>query len=170
MSGIDIARQIEVEQFLYREAELLDDHDYDRWLDLFTDDARYRMPTRGNRLRRERGTEDSAPGELSLFDDDRVTLGWRVRQLGSATHWAEDPPSRTRHLVSNVRISGHDDGELGVRSNFVCYRNRLADEVDIWAGERHDVLRDVAGEWRIASRVVMLDQSVVLSKNLSVLF
>jgi 3-phenylpropionate/cinnamic acid dioxygenase small subunit len=180
---IDVELQIDVEQFLYREAELLDDRRYDDWFALFADDVRYWAPTRANRLRRDRGSELSAPGEVALFDYDKTTLGWRVRQLQTSTHWAEDPPSRTRHLVSNVRIGARSDecggpgeadraGELEVRSNFICYRNRLADEVDIWAGERHDRLRraSIEDSWLIARRTIVLDQNVVLSKNLSVFF
>ena len=69
-------------------------------------------------------------------------MGWRIRQLETGLHWAEDPPSRTRHIVSNVRVSSSDiDRQYTVRSNFLCYRNRLDTEVDIWAGERTDTLR-----------------------------
>ena len=177
---VDVVLQAEVEQFLYHEAELLDEHRYAEWFELFADDVRYRVPTQENRLRRDRraghGDLDGDPEphlEVALFDDDKTTLGWRVRQLETATHWAEDPPSRTRHLVSNVRVrpaaDGHDD-LLAVRSNFICYRNRLAGEVDLWAGERHDLLRRAGTDWLVARRTVVLDQNVVLSKNLSVFF
>jgi 3-phenylpropionate/cinnamic acid dioxygenase small subunit len=190
--AVDVALQADIEQFLYHEAELLDEHRFGEWFELFADDVRYRVPTQANRLRRDRrdGREAVAgaeaggaeprddPGdgsriEVALFDDDKTTLGWRVRQLESSTHWAEDPPSRTRHLVTNVRIrpsarEGHHDGLLAVRSNFICYRNRLAGEVDIWAGERHDLLRPTGTGWLVARRTVLLDQNVVLSKNLSV--
>jgi 3-phenylpropionate/cinnamic acid dioxygenase small subunit len=171
---VDIELQADIEQFLYLEAELLDDRRFDDWFALFADDARYWAPTRSNRLRRDRQLEASAPGEVALFDYDKTTLGWRVRQLQTATHWAEDPPSRTRHLVTNVRVAAADDeaGAFDVRSNFLCYRNRLADEVDLWAGERDDRLRRSADDpgWLIAHRTVTLDQNVVLSKNLSVFF
>ena len=169
---VDTAIQLDVEAFLYEEAELLDEHRYREWYGLLADDMRYRVPTQANRLRRDRGREASAEGDVCLFDDDKTTLGWRIRQLESATHWAEDPPSRTRHLVTNVRIAPRETaGELDVRSNFLCYRNRLADEVDLWAGERQDILRRAGdGSWLIARRTVTLDQNVVLSKNLSVLF
>lgn len=174
--GVDVALQHEVCQFLYLEAELLDDRRFEDWYALFTPDVRYRMPIRSDRLQRQRDDVSSAEGGFNLADDDHETLGWRVRQMVEARHWAEDPPSRTRHLVANVRIRAVEDGgsptsgdELAVRSNFLCYRNRLRDEVDLWAGERHDVLRLVAdGQWRIARRTVLLDQNVVLSKNLSV--
>ena len=169
--AVDVELQIAIEQFLYHEAELLDEHRYGEWYELFADDLRYRVPTQANRLRRDRGSEASAEGEVALFDDDKATLGWRVRQLQTSTHWAEDPPSRTRHLVSNVRVAPTvTDDELGVRSNFICYRNRLADEVDLWAGERRDLLRRSAPGWLIARRTVTLDQNVVLSKNLTVFF
>jgi 3-phenylpropionate/cinnamic acid dioxygenase small subunit len=82
--------------------------------------------------------------------------------------------------VSNVRIAPAEiDGDYEVRSNFICYRNRLRDEVDLWAGERRDLLRRApagadggrsGARWRIARRLITLDQNVVLSKNLSVFF
>ena len=171
--GPSIEDRVAIEQFLYLEAELLDDHRYDEWLELVADDIHYRVPTQANRLRRDRGTEASVEGEMPLFDDNKTTLGWRVRQLAMPTHWAEDPPSRTRHLVSNVRIDATTtDDEFEVRSNFLCYRNRLRDEGDLWAGERNDLIRRVDGGagWELARRTVTLDQNVVLSKNLSVLF
>jgi 3-phenylpropionate/cinnamic acid dioxygenase small subunit len=164
--------QLEIEQFYYHEAELLDDHRYTEWFDLFSSDARYWMPTRSNRLLREHDKEASAEGEFALFDDSKKTLGWRVKQMDSLTHWAENPRSRTRHLVSNVRIApAQYEDEYEVKSNFICYRNRLSDEVDIWVGERTDLLRrDQEQELCIARRKILLDQNVVLSKNLSVFF
>lgn len=172
MSGcVDVGVHHELSQFLYFEAELLDDLRFEEWLALFASDLRYRIPIRTNRLLRERNHSLSAPGELHLFDDDKESLSWRVAQLVSDRHWAEDPPSRTRHLVANVRAAERNDGAFAVRSNFLCYRNRLADEVDLWAGERHDVMRRAPSSdagWVITERTVLLDQSVVLSKNLSV--
>src|ERR1700693_3511790 len=164
--------QLEIEQYYYHEAELLDDHRYGEWLDLFSGDARYWMPTRADRLLRHPDKDVSVGGEFALFDDNKKTLGWRVKQMGSLTHWAENPRSRTRHLVSNVRIAPTKlEGEYEVKSNFICYRNRLQDEVDIWAGERNDLLRrDKEAELHIARRKILLDQNVVLSKNLSVFF
>jgi 3-phenylpropionate/cinnamic acid dioxygenase small subunit len=164
-----ILLQWEVEQFLYREAELLDARRFDEWLELFTDDAHYWMPLRLNRDRREEASDESGPGELSMFDDDKPFLAARIRRLHTGRAWAEDPPSRTRHLITNVRIEGAG-AELMVRSNFVVYRNRLADEVDLYAGAREDVLRRLEGRLRIAKRKILLDQNVLLSKNLAVFF
>jgi 3-phenylpropionate/cinnamic acid dioxygenase small subunit len=164
--------QLEIEQYYYQEAELLDDHRYGEWLDLFAGDARYWMPTRANRLLREHDREASLEGEFALFDDNKKTLSWRVKQMESLTHWAENPRSRTRHLVTNVRIApAKSDGEYEVKSNFICYRNRLSDEVDIWVGERTDLLRRSQEQvLNIVRRKILLDQNVVLSKNLSVFF
>src|SRR5712671_6636873 len=164
--------QLEIEQYYYHEAELLDDHRYEEWLELFSSDARYWMPTRTNRLLREHDKEVSVEGEFALFDDDKKSLGWRVKQMESFAHWAENPRSRTRHLISNVRITpANSEKAYEVKSNFICYRNRLQDEVDIWAGERIDLLRrDEERELQIARRKILLDQNVVLSKNLSVFF
>lgn len=170
-SCVDVGLHHELSQFLFFEAELLDDLRFEEWLALFAEDARYCMPIRTNRLLRERDRSLSTPGDLYLFDDDKESLSWRVAQLASDRHWAEDPPSRTRHLVGNVRASEADDGGFAVRSNFLCYRNRLTDEVDLWAGERHDLVHRAPSSeagWVITQRMVLLDQSVVLSKNLSV--
>lgn len=163
--------QQEVEQFLYYEAELLDERRYRDWYGLMSDDIQYWMPTRYNRTLRELDEENSTPEMLAHFDDDKRTLGWRVAQLESGVHWAEDPPSRTRHLVTNVRIRpGATDGEFSVRSNFLLYRNRLDTEVDLWAGQREDTIRRVGAAFQIARREILLDQTVILAKNMSVLF
>lgn len=168
-----VVLQHRVERFLYREAQLLDTWLWPEWLELFAEDIRYWMPVRRNRLRRQRGADETPRGiEMAHFDDDHKSLELRVQQMGSGTHWAEDPPSRCRHLVTNVRVEpvGPDSPELNVRSNFIVYRNRLEVEVDLWAGERQDVLRPVDGSFEIAKRTILLDQNVVLSKNLSVFF
>lgn len=180
-AGVDISSLLvvgndiraEIEQFYFYEAELLDDRRWNDWQQLWTDDAHYWMPTRTNRSSREMKYEFSAPNELAHFDDNKTTLEWRTAQLATGMHWAEDPPSRTRHVVSNIRVRPSDvvDNEYETRSNFICYRNRMEDEVDLWAGERHDVLRHLAdGIWAVSRRKILLDQNVVLSKNLSILF
>lgn len=163
--------RIEIERFYYLEAELLDDRRFPDWYSLFADDLLYFMPTRQNRTSREMDGETSEPGEVARFHDDKKTLGRRVRALASGVHWAEDPPSRTRHLVTNVRVehSTNNPDEYSVKSNFLCYRNRGELETDIWAGERHDVLRNVGSrQWQVANRLVLLDQSVTTSINMSV--
>lgn len=167
-AGLEI--QHEIQQFLYDEARLLDEGEFHAWLELFADDIQYWMPTRYNRTRRERDQELSRPDEIAFFDDDKTSLGQRVRRLDSGLAWAEDPPSRTRHLVTNVQIDTRDDGELDVRSNFVLYRSRLETDENFFIGVREDRLRKTSAGWRIARRKVILDQNVILAKNISVFF
>ncbi|MFE9328461.1 aromatic-ring-hydroxylating dioxygenase subunit beta [Nocardia sp. NPDC052278] len=171
--------QHQVEQFLYREARLLDRWQWSTWLELFAEDVLYWMPVRKNRLRRQRDQDEVPQGiEMAHFYDNFESLQMRVNQMHSGTHWAEDPPSRCRHLVSNVIVTpcgehssaAVESAEFDVVSNFLLYRNRLESETDIWVGERRDVLRVVNSDFKIAKRTILLDQNVVQSKNLSVLF
>jgi 3-phenylpropionate/cinnamic acid dioxygenase small subunit len=94
-----------------------------------------------------------------------------VEKLYTGFAWAEDPPSRTRHFVGNVRILEQPaDATVRVASNFLVYRTRLAKDEDEWVGRREDTLRKVDGRWKIAKRHIFLDQVVLTSKNLSVFF
>ena len=163
--------QQEIEQFLYLEAAYIDDGKFHEWLAMFADDIHYWMPTRYNRTRRERHLDTSRPDELAFFDEDKASLAMRIKRLDTGMAWAEDPPSRTRHLVTNVQICPRSTaGEYDVVSAFLLYRTRLETDLNIFAGRREDVLRKTAEGWRIARRKIVLDQNVVLAKNLSVLF
>ena len=73
--------------------------------------------------------------------------------------WAEDPPSRTRHIITNIELeAGESDSELKVFSNYLVYRSRGETEQDFFIGAREDILRQVAGQWKIARRKIILDQ------------
>jgi len=177
MSDIDrlLVRQ-EVEDFLYREAELLDERRYEEWLDLLTDDVRYFMPMRRNVPHDESEREFTREGaDVSWFDEGKDTLTRRVRQILTGIHWAEEPPSRICHMVSNVQILGTSPSnaaptEIAVKSRFLVYRNRVETETDVLVGKREDVLRRVNGGLLIARRKIVLDQSVLLAKNLTFFF
>jgi 3-phenylpropionate/cinnamic acid dioxygenase small subunit len=162
--------QHRVEQFLYAEAQLLDEHEFTAWIALFTEDAHYWMPTRNTRTNRERAKEISARGEAAHIDDDMVRLRGRVRRSMSGLAWSEEPPSRTRRVLGNVRIQERDTGELDVRLNFWVYRSRLERHQDWFVGERFDVLVPDDGPYgyRIADRKIVLDQATVLAPNISV--
>lgn len=162
--------QYEVEQFYYDEAALLDAHNYDEWVELFTDDVHYFMPIRRTMSRRELHKEFTKPGEMAFFDDNKDILRARVRKVNSGTAWAEDPPSRTRHFVANVRITEIDGDEMSVTSNFLLYRTRLKSEEDQWIGSRVDRLRRVDGQLKVANRHILLEQTLLLSRNLSNFF
>jgi 3-phenylpropionate/cinnamic acid dioxygenase small subunit len=85
--------------------------------------------------------------------------------------WAEDPPSRTRHLITNIEIvPDATDSELTVHSNFIVYRNRGETEQDFYVGARRDRMRRIEGSWKIANRRMVLDQNVLTAKNLSIFF
>jgi ethylbenzene dioxygenase beta subunit len=159
----------DVEQFLYREARLLDQRQYDEWLQLFTDDIRYWMPVVSTRERG--GPEVAGDRELAFFDDNKLTLGLRVKRLYTEFAFAEDPPSRTARVISNVEVAaGASANETKVYCTFVVYKTRLERELDLFAGHREDVLRKIDGDWKIAWRKIVLAQSVVASKNLSIFF
>jgi 3-phenylpropionate/cinnamic acid dioxygenase small subunit len=172
----------EVEQFLYREARLLDERRFREWLDLFTDDVRYWMGARSNRYPRtskaisilspNRYVEDdhTRDDELSIFDESKETLSGRVARLETGMAWAEDPPSRTRHLITNIEVAGDAGAELTVHSNFIVYRSRAETEQDFYVGARQDLLRRVDGWLKIARRKMTLDQNVLSAKNLSIFF
>src|SRR5918999_5329192 len=117
----------EVEDFLYLEAELLDQRKLREWLELFTDDARYWMPIRHNTLERPQEISDelSKPGEGYYFDDNKESLRLRVERVYSKSAWSELPPSRTRHLITNVRVKTSNAAEVEVDSNFLVYRTRM---------------------------------------------
>lgn len=166
----------EVEDFLYREAELLDERRYEEWLALFTEDARYWMPMRRNVPADEPEREFTREGaDVNWFDEGKDTLARRVRQILTGVHWAEQPPSRICHMIANVQIltaspAGPSPNEVSVKSRFLIYRNRVETETDLLIGKREDVLRRVDGIFRIARRKIVLDQSVLLAKNLTFFF
>lgn len=167
----DVLLQYQLEQFLYYEASLLDARRYHEWLTLLADDVEYWMPVRTTRMRGDEEFEFTQPGEAAFFDDTREHLEERVRKLDTGFSWAEDPPSRTRHFVSNVRILERPSpNEVRVEVHFFVYRSRLAMDEDFWVGRREDTLRKQGADWKIAKRHLFLDQVSLKSKNLSILF
>lgn len=158
----------EIEEFLYEEAAILDERRFHKWLDLFTEDTHYWMPIRRTVARGLEEDELTNLNENAYFDDNKAMLTQRIAKLDTGFAWAEDPPSRTRHMITNVRIKpGDHPDELFVTCNFAVYRTRLATDEDLWIGRREDTLRKSEGQWRIAKRHIFLDQAVLKSKNLS---
>ncbi len=169
-----MVRQFEVERFYTREAALLDDRRFEEWLELFSEDTNYFMPIRRTRLAKELDREFTRRGEMAFFDDDKALMRARVDKLRTGRAWAEDPPSRTRRIVTNVDVVDVVDAgtELTVRSNFLLYRTRLDSEEDTWIGSRIDTLRPGGepGVFRISARTILLEQTVLLARNLSNFF
>ena len=173
----------EIEQFLYREARLLDNRQFHRWTELLADDLRYWMPMRSNRYpanskaiasldEAHQETHDLTEAhELAVMDETRDSLIRRIERLDSGFAWAEDPPSRTRHFISNVELEATEDpAEIRAYSNFILYRTRGEREEDFYVGSREDILRRAGDGWQITYRKIILDQSVLSAKNVSSFF
>jgi 3-phenylpropionate/cinnamic acid dioxygenase small subunit len=157
----------EAYSFLMREAEVLDERHEREWLEMVTDDVEYLMPVRVNR---ERGEGDGFSEEAFYFEETRGSLELRVRRFETEYAWAEDPPSRTRHFVTNVRVApGEEEDEVAVRSNLLLYRSRGSDpRHDLISAERKDILRKEEDRWKLRKRIILLDHSVLTTHNLSV--
>lgn len=164
----------EIEEFLNVEADLLDARAFEEWLTLLAPDIRYWMPMARNVATENLAREFTEEGfETNWIDEGFETLSQRVKQLATGVHWAEQPPSRTTHMISNlrlrdVRVNADGGEEVETRCRFLVYRNRQEDEQDIYIGKRNDTLRRVSGDWKIARREIFLDQNVLLAKNISV--
>jgi p-cumate 2,3-dioxygenase subunit beta len=142
--------QAEVEELLFREAALLDEWRLDEWLELLTADARYEVPSN------DRPDADPA-NTLFTVADDMARIRGRVTRLKDKNAHAEFPRSRTRRLISNVRIVGTNASELRVEANFVVYRFRRDESVREYVGRYRYVLRAEGGSLKIARRQAVLD-------------
>ena len=167
----------DMEDFLYVEADMLDERRFRDWLNLLADDITYFMPIRRNvKFGRHTEHENTRQGAgISWFDEDKWTLTKRVDQILTGVHYAEEPLSRVCHMVSNVQIlrvtpSVDEPREVEVRCRFLVYQNRIEYETYTFVGKRTDLIRKTAEGWKIARREILLDQNVLLAKNLSTFF
>ncbi len=165
-----MALQYEVEQFLYAEAALLDGRKFRDWYALLASDIHYWMPIRRTVTSDNLDMEFTQPGDMAYFDDDLTILDMRLKKQEAGSSWAEEPPSRSRHFVGNVRILKVAGDEVTVEVAFYIYRSRLNSDVDTWVGRREDVLRRHGDSFQIARRHIFLDQTVIQSANFSTFF
>ena len=147
--GVQISRP-EVEDFLFHEAALLDEWRLDEWLELLTDDATYEVPPN------DTPTGDSKD-TLFILADDIVRIRERVKRLKSPNCHAEFPHSRTRRIISNVRILGREGNLVTVSANFVCYRFRRHERIREYVGSYRHVLKCDSEGIKIKSRRTVLD-------------
>jgi phthalate 3,4-dioxygenase beta subunit len=153
-------------QFLVEEAALLDAADYAGWLDLLSEDIRYLMPVR---ITTARGAGFDSLPDMSHFDEDLYALRKRVQRLATDHAWTEDPPSRTRHFVTNVRTFGYGPGEWRVESALLMFRSRGDTRApDLVSAGRADLLRETSAGLRLARREITVDESVLRTQNLAV--
>lgn len=169
--------RMEIEEFLYDEAELLDTRQFDAWLATLEEDLTYFMPMMSNVKAGEHDEREFTRFEkdISWFNEGKWTLTKRVEQIQTGVHWAEEPLSRLNRLVSNVQVTGQRINQQGqkevqARSRLILYQNRTEYEQYFFSTRRYDVLRQVEGEWKLARREIQLLQSVLLAKNLTMFF
>ncbi len=160
----------EVERFYAREARLLDAERYHDWYALLTDDLFYWMPLTENRFRRDRRPTLS-PDHMALFDETKADIAVRIGRLSSNLVWTEDPPTRHVYIIGNVEVfTTPIPDEFEVHSTFTQYRNRSEHDEAVLFGRRRDILRRTEAGLMIARRMIVLPQSVLLTKNLTAFF
>jgi 3-phenylpropionate/cinnamic acid dioxygenase small subunit len=158
----------EVVAWLYHEARLLDQGHFEAWLALMAPEIRYDMPTRK--------AVDPKQGlgfdlDFGLFAENHASLSARVGRLQTDQAWCEQPRSRTRHFLSNILVEQTAGGQLSVSSSLLLSRIRSSRPLDLFTGERQDILRrDGSSGLKLVKRVILLDQTVIESHNLSIFF
>ncbi|MCA6121429.1 aromatic-ring-hydroxylating dioxygenase subunit beta [Bradyrhizobium sp. WSM 1704] len=137
-----------VTAFLYREARLQDEHQYEAWEKLWTEDGVYWVPANGADINPEK--------EMSIIYDNRSRIALRVRQLMSGKHYTQTPQSNLRRLISNIELMDEEAGEdIAVASNSMIFESSLRDDT-LWAARNDYRLRFVEGELRMAYKKVTL--------------
>ena len=137
----------EIEQFLYREARLQDEHDYAGWEALWTDDGTYWVPANGD--------ASDPEAEMSIIYDNRSRIALRIRQLQTGRRHTQEPRSRLRRTISNVEILQEQGAEIRVGANAMIFESNLRGDT-IWAARNEYLLRRLDGALRLAHKKVTL--------------
>lgn len=154
------------EDILYYEASLLSNHKLEEWLELLHDDIRYWVPVRANR---EIGDEDLNRAHLMChMDDDKAGLTLRAQRVAAGFGYADNPPPRTRHFITNVRVTDIGECEVKLASNFIVWRSHTGLPDHSLVGCRNDVWAQVGEDWLLRERQVVLDHDVV--RGIAVIF
>jgi 3-phenylpropionate/cinnamic acid dioxygenase small subunit len=152
-------------RFMVEEAYAQDRRDFDAWLEMLAPDVSYRVPVTSTF-----GANPHKQGEMDHLSEDLYSLRMRVARLKTNLAWTESPPSRTRHLITNVccyRTEKSD--EIRVLSAFLVFRTQGDYQgPDLLAGMRDDILRQCGEDLRLVRRVVSLDESVLKTQNLAI--
>jgi len=156
---------LDICNFLYHEANLLDSRKYKEWLELLSDDVVYKMPVR-NTVEKKDNPFDRQGFHMH---ETKKSLETRVNRLYTNSAWVEDPPPRQRHYISNIAVEpGERDNEYKVRSYFLFRRSRGSEQnAEELSGVRHDVLVKENGGWRIRERTIYTDHAVIPTMNLA---
>ena len=175
-------QQLELEQFYYAEARLLDNRQFQQWLALLSEDIQYIVPSRPNLQvdNRQRGTEEMISVERELEDaasmgcplreENLILLSVRVERAYKMNSWSENPPARTRRIVGNVELMQEDAGRLCVISNFHLHYSRPGCNNVLYSGQRRDTLLAQDHGYKIAHRVVVMDYATIEAPTMGLLF
>jgi p-cumate 2,3-dioxygenase subunit beta len=153
MSTVALPTRQEVEELLYLEAALLDEWKLEEWLELLTDDAIYEIPSTD-------APEGDARNTLYIIADDATRIRSRVKQLLGKSAWAENPHSRTRRMIANVRVPGAEGDSIVVSANFIVYRMRY-ETVDAYVGRYDYKLVRSGAQLKIRERRAILDNEAL---------
>ncbi len=153
MTATQLPSRNEVEDLFYREAALLDEWRLDEWLEMLTEDAIYQIPPTDV-------PEGDARNTLFIVADDAVRIRSRVKQLLGKSAWAESPHSRTRRLITNVRVLGSEGELILVTANFAVHRMRY-ETVDSYVGRYDYKLIRHGNDLKIRERRVILDNEAL---------
>ena len=158
---------LEAHQWLVEEAYTLDAQEYEDWLERLTDDIHYIMPVR---VTTALGAGYSTSPGMAHWDENKYSLSRRVARFLTEHAWTEDPPSRLRHFVTNVRTFRTDnENEIIVDSAVLLFRSRGdVNEPSIISAGREDLLRRNGDDWQLARRTIMVDESVLRTQNLAI--
>lgn len=168
--AVDDTTLLKIERFYRLEARLLDEERHDEWYAMLADDLFYWMPLQENRFRRDRRPQFD-PSAMALFDECKADIAVRIGRLASNLAWTEDPPTRHVYLVSGVEAFETEAAEeYEIHYAFMQYRNRSEHDDAMLCGRRRDLLRVTGDSFQIARRMIILPQSVLLTKNLSAFF
>ena len=165
--GVEREVRESIRDFLYLESLALDERRFRDWLTAFAKDARYEIPVR---VTREKLAEWELSPNSRIFDDTKQTLDIRIRRLETEFAWSEQPPSRTRHFITNVVVERTEKpDEFQVSSNCLVYRSRGEETIpSLFSAQRKDRLRRDGDSWLIVHRWAALDQAVVNAHNMSI--
>jgi ethylbenzene dioxygenase beta subunit len=159
-----------IERFYRMEARLLDDEAFHAWYELLEDDLFYWAPLQENRFRRDKRPVIDA-GNMAFFDEGKADIAVRIGRLSSNLVWTEDPPTRHVYIIGNVEaFETAAPDEFEVHSTFIQYRNRSEHDEATLYGRRRDILRLRDYGLKIARRLILLPQSILLTKNLTTFF
>lgn len=160
---VDVADPVllaEVTRFIYREARLQDDHRYDDWEALWTDDGVYWVPANG-----EGGDPET---EMSIIYDNRSRIALRIRQFHTGKRYSQTPRSRLRRIVSNIEILDRDARQVRVTANAMVFESSIRGDA-IWASRNEYLLRREDEDWRMASKKVILVNNATALQSMSFL-